>query len=352
MASNSRQWAFSLFWINLAVAIVVLVQIAGSHVPNTRELLHLLAYTLIYANLTGVLGVLVMGWLVDRLAARQVPLFPSVVGGLLVLMALGCLLAQTLLMLIGFVVPQHFWLEYFHTLRIALPLGAVFGLGAFVHGSLRGRVQDMEKQLHEKEVAEERARKLAVEARLRALESRIHPHFLFNTLNSISSLIAVNPARAEQIVGRLAVLLRASLDTSTQPLIPLRQELAMVESYVDIERARFGDKLRGTVAVPADLEGEKVPPMSVQTLVENAVKYGITPQSGGGEVTVTASSANGSLRIEVCDTGPGFDLTAIPAGHGLDNLVERLDALFGDKARLNVVRRDGHCVVEMILPRL
>ena len=83
----------------------------------------------------------------------------------------------------------------------------------------------MEKQLHEKEVAEERSRKLAAEARLRSLESRIHPHFLFNTLNSISSLIAVNPARAEQIVGRLAVLLRASLDSSSQPLIPFEQEL-------------------------------------------------------------------------------------------------------------------------------
>ena len=86
------------------------------------------------------------------------------------------------------------------------------------------------------------------EARLRSLESRIHPHFLFNTLNSISSLIAVNPTRAEQIVGRLAALLRASLDNSSHPLIPLQQEMAMVESYIDIERARFGDKLRGSDA--------------------------------------------------------------------------------------------------------
>ena len=352
MTPVPRKWAFSLLWINLAVATVILIQIASNQIPNIRELLHIMAYSLVYANLTGVLGVFVLSALVERLALRKQPLFPAVAVGLIVLMAFGCLLAQTLLMVIGFVVPQHFWQEYFHTLRIAMPLGAVFGLGAFVHGSLRGRVQDMEQKLHEKEVSEERARKLAIEARLRSLEARIHPHFLFNTLNSISSLIAVNPSRAEQIVGRLAVLLRAALDTSTQPLIPLRQEFSMVESYVDIEKARFGDKLRGTVTVPADLQEDKVPPMSVQALVENAVKYGITPQNGGGEVTVTASAANGSLRIEVRDTGPGFDLTAIPAGHGLDNLVERLNALYGDKARLNVVRRDGHCVVEMILPRL
>jgi len=351
MAPMKHKWAFSLFWINLAVAVVVLVLIVGNQISSVRELLHVLTYALVYANLTGAMGVLVLGGLAQRFAPRS-PLVPFVAVGVIAFSALGCLLAQTLLMEIGFVIPQHFWAEYVHTLRVAMPLAAVFGLGAMVHGSLRGRVQLMEERLREKEVTEERARKLAVEARLRSLESRIHPHFLFNTLNSISSLIAVNPPRAEQILGRLAALLRASLDSSNQPLIPLRQELAMVESYIDIERVRFGDKLRGSVEVPTELQGANVPPMSVQSLVENAVKHGITPLSGGGEILVTASAENGGLRIEVRDTGPGFDLTAIPAGHGLDNLVERLDALFGAKARLNFLRRDGYSVVEMVLPRV
>ena len=346
-----RKWAFSFFWINLAVAVVVLIQIVGNQISSVRELLHVLTYALVYANLTGAMGVLVLGGLAESFALRS-PLVPFVAVGVIAFSALGCLLAQTLLMEIGFVIPQHFWAEYLHTLRVAMPLAAVFGLGAMVHGSLRGRVQLMEERLHEKEVTEERARKLAAEARLRSLESRIHPHFLFNTLNSISSLIAVNPTRAEQIVGRLAALLRASLDTSNQPLIPLRQELAMVESYIDIERVRFGDKLRGSVRVPVELQDVKVPPMSVQSLVENAVKHGITPQSGGGEILVTASAENDGLRIEVRDTGPGFDLAAIPAGHGLDSLVERLDALYGAKARLNFLRRDGYSVVEMVLPRV
>jgi len=351
MAPMKHKWAFSLFWINLAVAVVVLVLIVGNQISSVRELLHVLTYALVYANLTGAMGVLVLGGLAERFALRS-PLVPVVALGVIVLSALGCLLAQTLLMEIGFVIPQHFWAEYVHTLRVAIPLAVVFSLGAMVHGSLRGRVQLMEEKLHEKEVTEERARKLAAEARLRSLESRIHPHFLFNTLNSISSLIAVNPSRAEQIVGRLAALLRASLDTSNQPLIPLRQELAMVESYIDIERVRFGDKLRGSVKVPTELQDAKVPPMSVQSLVENAVKHGITPQSGGGEILVTASAENSGLRIEVRDTGPGFDLAAVPAGHGLDSLVERLDALYGAKARLNFLRRDGYSVVEMVLPRV
>src|SRR6266700_1658104 len=326
--------------------------LATHQISSVRGLMNMLAYSLVYANLTGLLGILAIGGVVEKLAVRKVPLVPVVAVGVIVSSALGCLIAQTLLMVIGLVVPQYFWREYFQTLRIAMPLALVFGMGAVVHGSLRDRVQLAEAELRVREAAEERAQKLATEARLRSLEARIHPHFLFNTLNSISSLIAVNPARAEQIVGRLATLLRASLDNSNQSLIPLRQELAMVESYVDIERVRFGGKLNGSVDVPAELQEAKVPPMSVQSLVENAVKHGITPQNGGGESRIIACAESGTVRIEVRDTGPGFDLSAIRAGHGLDNLVERLDALFGAKARLNVFRRDGYSVVEMVLPRV
>jgi len=251
----------------------------------------------------------------------------------------------------GIAVPEHFWQKYFQTLRGALLFSFVFGAGAFAYASMRDRLRRAEERLREKEVAEERTQKLATEARLRSLESRLHPHFLFNTLNSISALIAIDPARAERIVGRLAGLLRSSLDTTTQRLIPLGQELAMVEDYVDIERARFGDKLQGRVDVPSELRDAQVPPLSIQSLVENAVKHGIAPQRGGGEVSVSASAEDGRLRIEVSDTGAGFDLTAIPAGHGLDCLVGRLDALFSDRAHVHVSRREGRCVVEMVLPR-
>ena len=352
MTTTRGNWLFSLAWINVAVAIVVLIQVAANQIANVGDLRFALGYSLVYANLTGVLAISVISAFASKTWARRLPLPATLALCILVFVPVGCLLAQTLLMTIGLVVPRHFWLEYLHTLRISLPLSAVFGLGAVVHSSLRERVRAAEKSLHEKEAAEERARKLAIEARLSSLESRIHPHFLFNTLNSISSLIVTNPSRAEQMVGRLAALLRASLDSSNQTLIPLQQELAMVESYLDIERARFGEKLRGSTDVAEELRQAKVPPMSVQALVENAVKHGIAPQIGGGEIMVAASTENGSLRIEVRDTGPGFNLTAIHAGHGLDILVERLDALFGAKARLNVFRRDGKSVVEMVLPRL
>jgi sensor histidine kinase YesM len=311
-----------------------------------------LAYALVYANLTGVLCVWMVGGLAEKVFLAKYPLLPTVCALIVVFTALCCLLAQTALSKLGLVVPQHFWPAYFQTLRLALPLATVFGLGALVHGSLRGRLQLMEQELYRKELAEERAKKLMAEARLRSLESRIHPHFLFNTLNSISALVAVNPGQAEQMVSRLAALLRVSLDNSQSPLIPLRQEFSMVESYLEIERVRFGERLRGYVDLPVELENAQVPPLSVQSLVENAVKHGIMRQNDGGEIHVTASAENGGFRIEVRDSGPGFELSAICPGHGLENLVERLDALFGAQARLNVLRRDGCSVVDMVLPRV
>jgi LytS/YehU family sensor histidine kinase len=265
--------------------------------------------------------------------------------------AAGCLLAQGLLVLLHRASLETFWHDYYFNVRFGVLFSVVFGSGAFFYGSLRERLRETEQKLHEKEIAEERTRKLEVEARLRWLESRIHPHFLFNTLNSISSLIPNDPVRAEQIVGRLAALLRASLDSSNQPLIPLEKELAIIKDYVDIEKARFGKKLCSEIVVAPDLQESRVPPLAVQSLVENAVKYGITPQKGGGDLRVSAFAQNGELHVEVSDSGPGFDLADLPAGHGLDNLVGRLDALFGDRARLNVTRRDGRCVVQMIVPR-
>lgn len=352
VAPFKHKWIFVLVWTNAAVAMVELVVFLVSPPRTTRELLQSLAFTFVYANLTSILAAAILGWLIEKAVARGTSAWKILIPGVLAFAAAGCLLAQSLLAAAGFTASHHFWIDYYDSLRFAAPLALVFGLGAMTHATLLGRVQAMEQQLHEKQIAEERARKLAAEERLRSLESWIHPHFLFNTLNSISALIPLDPARAEQTVGRLATLLRASLDTSASSLIPLHQEMAIVESYLDIERARLGDKLRARVEVPAELKETLVPPLAVQSLVENAVKHGIVPGKEGGDLLAAARADASGVCIEVSDTGPGFDLSDIRAGHGLDKLVQRLDALFGDRARLNVFRRETYSVVEMILPRV
>jgi len=344
---TGRVWIVSLLWVNLSVLLVVLVQTADARAWDAQHLLRTWAYSLVYANVTALPAILALPAWVKRFSGRGQVL--AAVVGSLSFAAVGCLTAQAFLMLARIAVPHDFWTDYLHTLQAAMPLAAAFALGALLYASQRSRLQVAEEKLQEEEVAAERARKLAAEARLQSLESRLHPHFLFNTLNSISSLIPTDPGKAEHVVGRLAGLLRSSLDNTT-PLVPLGRELAITEDYLEIERVRFGDKLRGRIAVSEELHDLKVPPLSVQSLVENAVKHGIARRRAGGELTITASLANARLCIEVCDTGPGFDLGAILAGHGLDNLIGRLDALYGDAAGLNVLRRDRWCVVQMILP--
>ncbi len=350
MTKPANQWTLALLWINLAVAIVILIESSTGRFANLREVSRALAYALAYANLTGLFGTLLMSDLVPRFAQRRHSLRLLVPVGIVGFTAIGGLLAQVLLALVGFTSSENFWREYLNNLRAALPLALMFGLGAFVHSSLQARVAMMEQKLREQRLADDSIRKLAMEARLRSLEARVHPHFLFNTLNSISALIPVNPEHAEQLVGRLAVLLRASLDSGSHPLIPLREELTMVASYLAIEKVRFGDKLRCSVeGVQAGGRDHLVPPMAVQSLVENAVKHGIMVR-GEGDIIVNVTPGETGLRVEVRDTGPGFDLTAVPTGHGLDNLVERLQALFGDSAGLRVFRQDDQTVVELALP--
>jgi sensor histidine kinase YesM len=348
MTRIGRVWL--LLTLNVSITVVVpLIGLGRGH--GVSDLLEAWALALVYTNVTSIPALLAGPPMVERLAFHRWPLPAAVLVTTAFFTAAGCLAAQALLMWTGVAVPANFWRQYLHTLGGASLLSIAFGLGAFSYSSIRDQLRRTEEKLHEKQMAEARTEKLVAEARLRSLESRLHPHFLFNTLNSISALIRVDPVRAEQIVGRLSALLRALLDTSSRSLIPLAQELAMVEDYVDIERARFGDKLRGHIEVPADLRDAQVPPLSVQSLVENAVKHGITPQRGGGDVFVSASAENRQLTIEVSDTGDGFDLTAIRAGHGLDSLVRRLDALFSAEAGLHVSRRGGRCVVRMVLPR-
>jgi len=352
--STRYNWAFTLIVTNLAVLLVLFVLVTAGQIRTGHDFLHGLAYALVFSNVTSLLAMLVLGTALEKLAGRRLPLVPLALIGMAIVIPVGCLAAQAVLVAIHFVPAGRFWPQYLHVLKVATPLALVFGLGALAYATLRARLEVAELRLHEKEVAEERSRKLAAEARLRSLESWIHPHFLFNTLNSISALIALDPVRADQIVGRLAALLRASLDNSSHTLIPLRQELALVESYLDIERVRLGSRLQASIDVAAGLAETPVPPMSVQSLVENAIKYGIVPRPVEGEVLVTAapgSDGTNTVRIGIRDSGPGFDLAFIPADHGLDKLVQRLDAIFGDSAALRVFRDNGSSVVEMVVPR-
>jgi two-component system sensor histidine kinase AlgZ len=347
-----RKLLILLLRVNLAaLASLLLIELAMGQPLSFGLMKSALIYALVYANATAVPAVLLFPGLLRRAGERGWALAPVVGLASAIFTATGCLLGEELLILLGVAPSGHFWSEYLHFLSFSILIAVLTSLGAFFYQSLKEQLREKTEALSQQGLSEERARKLAAEARLASLESRIRPHFLFNILNSISALIPTDPKGAEEMVGRLARLLRSSLDSSQHGLVPLQQELQMVRDYLDIEKARLGDKLQGRIEVPPDLFNVKVPPFSLQSLVENAIKHGIASQRNGGEFVIAVSAGSTTVHVEIQDSGPGFDLSKVAAGHGLDNLVSRLDTLFGGRACLNVLRRDARCVVEMVLPR-
>ena len=184
----------------------------------------------------------------------------------------------------------------------------------------------------------------AKSARLQALQSQLEPHFLFNTLNSISSLVVEHrEIEATAMIARLSDFLRLTLQKTGTAEIRIAEELLFVRQYLDIQKLRFGDRLRFTIDVAAEVENAVVPALVLQPLIENAVQHGILARASGGEITVSARAANGSLVLNVTDDGPGMtrQSTTAPSGLGLSNTATRLGELYGGGARFTVGRSDA-----------
>jgi two-component system, LytTR family, sensor kinase len=181
-----------------------------------------------------------------------------------------------------------------------------------------------------------------VGAQLQALQAQLQPHFLFNTLNAIASLIPESPEVAEEMVESLADLLRAALRDGRQREIPLEREMELLDQYLRIQELRFQDRLRVRRALPPELADALVPPLLLQPLVENAIRHGVAPRPGGGAVSVSVEGSGGQLVIVVEDDGPGFTGAARDgAGLGLANVRARLERLYGDSSALVASNRPG-----------
>jgi sensor histidine kinase YesM len=280
--------------------------------------------------------------------------FPLNWAGLVVVMyaicVAGSIVAIGILVLIGHVPPSEFvgWVQ--RSFRYAIITTLTFGLAVSAYELMRARLEHTTLELRTKERDEADARRLATEAQLTSLEERVQPHFLFNTLNSIASLIHNDPTGAEKMTGQLASILRSSLD-GAGALVPLEQELKTVRDYLDIERVRFGDRLRYTIQIDERVGAALVPRLSVQTLVENAVKYAVSPRRDGGTVAVIAGDANGRVRLAVEDDGPGFDSAGAPDRHGIALVRERLALTFGDRATLSIESHAGQTKAVIEVPR-
>lgn len=234
----------------------------------------------------------------------------------------------------GWTLLMGFWL-----------FGLITGASYVIRGEHRNR---------EQQKATERADALRVQAELEALRARLHPHFLFNTLHGLKSLVRRDPARAEAAIERLGDLLRSLLERGDEvDRIPLEEELDFVREYLALERLRLESRLRVVERVDADSLECGVPPLILQPLVENAIRHGIAPRARGGTVRLTTRLRNGDLVVRVSDDGPGAAVADVETaeGLGLRTVRHRLEAVYDGCAGLKIVTvPGGGFAVTMSLP--
>jgi signal transduction histidine kinase len=211
------------------------------------------------------------------------------------------------------------------------------------------------RRWEDRELATARLETRLAEARLESLRAQLQPHFLFNALHTVGMLSLTQPPEATRVVSRLSELLRRTIDLPADHFSRLAEELDFVDRYLEIERARFGERLRVELTAPDEVLEARVPSLVLQPLVENAVRHGIGPNPRGGTIRIVARTEPGAagdrLILEVADDGNGMSVDpTTTTGVGLRNLRERLARLYGDQARLELPSPGSPAVMRIRLP--
>jgi two-component system LytT family sensor kinase len=226
-------------------------------------------------------------------------------------------------------------------------------------GQIGNRLESLahEREKMERQSREATLRELAVQAELKALRAQINPHFLFNSLNTISDLIVTDPAKAEAMTVLLAKVFRHVLMHSDRQLTRVSEEMEFLETYLGIEQVRFGERLRVSMDVDPAVSEEKIPSLILQPVVENAIKHGLAPKIGNGHISITAGRQGEFVRLDVADDGVGAT-SAAPAvppagsGLGLKIIAERLRTLYQGRASLDFQAADSlGSRVTILIPR-
>jgi len=342
--STGRDLLYTALWNTLiALAITVVLQTFGNWPSSFHTMF---GYSLLASHC---IGFPVHGAL--RLLETVVPPTTSRLVARLLELAAIALCAAFGLVLSGAILRGALPVMHSDAFTGLLTLGLVIGaamLAVLVAGERRIERQTLTARQQEQMATTAR---LLAEAQLRALQAQIEPHFLYNTLANVVSLIDAQPAQARRMLERFIDYLRASLAASRAGSATLGAELDLAASYLDVLGVRMGERLRWRIEADESCRVLPIAPMLIQPLVENAVMHGLEPKVDGGEIVLRADCIDGVLQIEVRDSGRG--LVAAPprpgGGVGLSNLRERVRQLHGPGARLELLDNPGGGVVARLL---
>ncbi len=227
------------------------------------------------------------------------------------------------------------------TLFQLLAIGVIFGSIITYFFSSREQIAESQAQIQEEKIKRLTSEKKVAEAHLKLLQAQIEPHFLFNTLSNVLSLLDTDPKKGKSMLVDFVQYLRVSLSKIREDKATLGQEMEMIRAYLSIFKVRMGDRLKYQINLPKSLETISFPPMLIQPLVENAIKHGLEPKIDGGEIIIGGEEKNGFLRLEVIDTGLGFTENRDP-GLGLSSIRERLESIYGNRGRLILEENQPH----------
>ncbi|MBL8309505.1 MAG: histidine kinase [Burkholderiales bacterium] len=340
--SALRNLLFTAIVCAVVIAVITLVGFGMGHRITWRGLYEIAVFTVMIGYMQHLLYKLMITW--ARRSERMAPIImhPVSLGFVVPVAAIyvGYTLARSLLAGALWFNLSDNWRGFVFASSISVGIGWAVWEG--VEASRRREVERRERA--ELEAAVERADKERATAELKTLRAQVEPHFLYNTLSNVVSLIEREPRTAKHMTERLIGYLRHTLDASRRERATVGDELAIIADYLEILRLRMGDRLSYAIAADDEVRAQPLPPMLLQPLVENAIKHGLEPKIEGGAVRVTVTqradpaTATPTLDIVIEDSGLGFGASpqTAGAGSGLDNVRARLRALYGDGAKLAI----------------
>jgi sensor histidine kinase YesM len=345
---TTRHWIILLFvWQLLGISAAFVVSIPSG---NFHRFIHELILCLTFTNAMTLLASLYYLFYTQKLTKLVANSYIRI--GISVLIAVFILAITTKISLgIGQIMCgfDHYKVDRWHLLVIAVNLTILSVVTIIL--VLYFLYQKLSTRLEIKIRENEKLARLQTETKLSLLQSKVNPHFLFNTLNTLIDIVRKDPVEAEKMILNLSDIYRKTLMVPDKSLVTVSDELLLVKEYLDIEKMRMGDRLSYEIKVDQESESCKIPPMIIQIVVENAIKHGISPKKDGGRIDIHIKKLDDQLCLSINDTGVGITPGQLDNGFGLPGIQQRLKLLYNDKAILTIKsNKVGGTLVKIEVP--